>query len=82
VRSLTFDLAYSPLTQGEAVALVGASSNLGLPTELCWVPLSPPVTLDVSLLARRHNRSPAVSRFLEVAAEVSGELDWLVIPGS
>jgi DNA-binding transcriptional LysR family regulator len=77
VRSLTFDLAYSPVTRGEAVALVGASSNVGLPAELCWLPLSPPVTLDVSLLARRHNRSPAVSRFLEAAAEVSDELGWM-----
>ena len=77
VRSLTFDLAYSPVAQGEAVSLVGESSNVGLPAELCWVPISPPVTLVVSLLARRHNRSPAVTRLLEAAAEVSGELGWI-----
>ena len=41
VRTVSFDLAYSPLVQSRAVAVVGESSRFGLPDDLCWLPLSP-----------------------------------------
>jgi hypothetical protein len=40
------------------------------------VPLSEPVSLEVSFLARRHPRSAAVARLLDEATEVSRELGW------
>jgi DNA-binding transcriptional LysR family regulator len=77
LRRLSFDLAYSPVANGEAVAIIGESSRTGLPAELCWLPLSPPAALEVALLARRHNRSPAVDRMLGAATEISRGLGWL-----
>jgi DNA-binding transcriptional LysR family regulator len=76
LRTLTFDLAYSPVAGGEAVAIVGESSRAGLPDELCWVGLEPDTALAVSLVARRHKRSPAVAGLLETAADVARELGW------
>ncbi len=78
LRSLSFDLAYTPVLQGEAVAITGESSAaLGLPDELCWLPLTPPASLEVALLARRHKRSPAVDRMLASATEISSDLGWM-----
>jgi DNA-binding transcriptional LysR family regulator len=77
LRTLTFDLAYTPVAGGEAVAIVGESSRTGLPDELCWVPLAPEAALAVSLVARRHKRSPAVARLLESAEDVARELGWV-----
>ena len=76
LRSLSFDLAYTPVARGDAVAIIGESSRQGLPDELRWLPLSPPAALDVSLVARRYNRPPAVDRMLETALEVSAVLGW------
>lgn len=77
LRALSFDLAYTPVLQGGVVAIIGESSiSIGLPDELCWVPLSPPVRLEVALLSRQHNRSPAVDRLLEAATTVSSDLGW------
>jgi DNA-binding transcriptional LysR family regulator len=76
LRSLSFDLAYTPVARGDAVAIIGESSRQGLPDELRWLPLSPPAALDVSLVARRYNRPPAVDRMLETAVEVSAVLGW------
>ena len=77
LRSLSFDLAYTPVANGDAVAIIGESSRQGLPDELRWVPLSPRAALEVSLVARRYNRPPAVDRMLETAVEVSAALGWL-----
>jgi DNA-binding transcriptional LysR family regulator len=78
LRTLSFDLAYTPVLRGEAVVITGeSSSSLGLPEQLCWLPLSPSASFEVSLLARRHNRSPAVNRMLEAATTISGELGWI-----
>jgi DNA-binding transcriptional LysR family regulator len=77
LRTLSFDLAYTPVLRGDCVVITGeSSSSLGLPEQLRWLPLSPPVSFEVSLLARRHNRSPAVSRMLDAATTISGELGW------
>jgi DNA-binding transcriptional LysR family regulator len=78
LRTLSFDLAYTPVLRGEAVVITGeSSSSLGLPEQLCWLPLSPLTSFEVSLLARRHNRSPAVNRLLDAATTISGELGWI-----
>jgi DNA-binding transcriptional LysR family regulator len=78
LRTLSFDLAYTPVLRGEAVVITGeSSSSLGLPDDLVWLPLLPPASFAVSLLARRRNRSPAVSRMLDTATAISGELGWI-----
>jgi DNA-binding transcriptional LysR family regulator len=76
LRSLSFDLAYTPVANGEAVTIIGESSRQGLPAEMRWIPLSPPAALEVSLVARRYNRPAAVERMLDTAAEVSAALGW------
>jgi hypothetical protein len=77
LRRLSFDLAYTPVLRGEAVVITGEStSSLGLPEQLRWMPLFPSADFEVSLLARRHNRSPAVNRLLDSAAAISGEFGW------
>jgi len=78
LRTLSFDLAYTPVLRGEAVVITGESStSVGLPEQLRWLPLSPPASFEVSLLARRHNRSPAVDRMLDAATAICGELGWI-----
>jgi DNA-binding transcriptional LysR family regulator len=77
LRALTFDLRYSPIMRGEAVAIVGESTTSGLPGELCWLSLSPPASFEVSLIARSHGRSPAVDRMLDDAGEISEDLGWV-----
>jgi DNA-binding transcriptional LysR family regulator len=77
LRTLSFDLRYSPIVQGDAVSIVGVSTISGLPEELCWVALSPPACFEVSLIARPHNRSPAVSRILDAAVAVAQDLGWI-----
>ncbi len=77
LRTLTFDLTYGPILRGEAVAIIGESSRLDLPEELCWLPLSPAVSFEVSLLARSHSRSPAVDRMLDAATGVADALGWI-----
>jgi DNA-binding transcriptional LysR family regulator len=78
LRALSFDLAYTPVLQGGVVTIIGESSTLlGLPEELCWVPLSPEVSFEVSLLVRSHNRSPAVDRLMDGATGVADALGWI-----
>jgi len=77
LRTLSFDLRYSPIVHGDAVSIVGESTTSGLPHELCWVSLSPPASFEISLITRPHNRSPAVSRILDAAAAVAQELGWI-----
>jgi hypothetical protein len=74
---LSFDVAQTPVLQGDAVAIVGESSAAGLSGDLRWLPVEPAATLDVALLARRDNRSPAVDRLLEAAGNVADALCWV-----
>jgi DNA-binding transcriptional LysR family regulator len=76
LRAMSFDLGYGPIQRQEAVAIVGESSRLGLPDELCWVPLHPQVRLEVSFLVRSHNRRPVVDRILDAAGAIAAELQW------
>jgi DNA-binding transcriptional LysR family regulator len=77
LRALSFDLTYGPIQREEAVAIVGESSRVDLPEELRWLPLSPPVSFDLSLVARIHNRSPAVDRMLDAATGIADGLGWI-----
>jgi DNA-binding transcriptional LysR family regulator len=77
LRTLSFDLAHSPVVHAQGVAIIGESSRSGLSEELCWLPLSPPTAFDVSFITRRHRRSPAVERMLVTADEIAVELSWL-----
>ena len=77
LRSLVFDLSQAPVVNGDAVAIVGESSCSGLPAELAWRPLTPARSLGIDLVARRHDRSPAVGRLLDAADRISGELGWV-----
>jgi len=78
LRALSFDLAYTPVLQGGVIAIIGESSiTLGLPEELCWLPLSPPAGFEVSLLFRSHRRSPAVDRMLNAATGIADALGWI-----
>jgi DNA-binding transcriptional LysR family regulator len=77
LRTLSFDLTYGPILRDEAVAIVGESSRVDLPEELRWLPLAPPVSFDVSLVTRSHNRSPAVDRMLDAATGIADALGWI-----
>jgi DNA-binding transcriptional LysR family regulator len=78
LRALSFDLAYTPVLQGDVITIIGESSvTIGVPEELCWLPLSPPVSFEVSLLVRSHNRSPAVDRMLGAATGIADALGWI-----
>jgi DNA-binding transcriptional LysR family regulator len=77
LRAMTFDLRYGPIRGGEAVAIVGESATSGLPTDLAWVSIDPPACLEISLIARRHGRSAAVTRLLDSAEAVAQDLCWL-----
>lgn len=80
-RDLSFDLAQTPVHESKAIAIVGESTLVGLPSELAWLRLSPPATLPVSLLAPRIDRAPAVERLLDTAESVADELGWREAPG-
>jgi hypothetical protein len=77
LRTLTFDLGYTPILRAEAVAIIGESSRTGLPDALCWLPLVPPASFEVGMLARRHNRSRAVDRMLDAATGIADALGWI-----
>ena len=76
LRDLSFDLAQTPVREGKAVAIVGESTLVGLPTDLVWLPLSPPAALEVRLLALGLDRAPAVERVLDTAEEIADEFGW------
>ncbi len=75
-RAVSFDLAQTPVVAGEAVAIVGESSRLGLPGELTWLRLQPPAGLETRLVARALGRTPATDRLLAAAEEIADELGW------
>jgi DNA-binding transcriptional LysR family regulator len=77
LRTLSFDLAYTPVARGEAIAIVAESSTHGLPGDLRWLPLSPPAHLDVALIAAAcGERAPSVERTRAAALEIAEEFGW------
>jgi DNA-binding transcriptional LysR family regulator len=77
VRTIRFDPALTPLVRGEAVAITGASSQVGLSAELRWLPIAPPAHLEIGLVVRRYGRSPALDALLGSATAVAAERGWL-----
>jgi len=77
LRTVSFDLAQTPVGRGDAVAIVGESTRDGLPDDLCWLPLDPPADLEIALVARRNRRSPALDQVLDAAGPIAVELGWL-----
>ena len=75
-RSVTLDLAQTPIVAGEAIAIVGESSRSGVPDELVWLPLEPPATLEVQLLVRSARRTPAADAVVAAAEAIADELGW------
>jgi DNA-binding transcriptional LysR family regulator len=75
-RSVSFDLVQTPVSDGLAVAIVGESTGSSLPAGLTWVPLAPPVALEVTLLVRRDTRSPVTNHLLDAAAEIADRYGW------
>jgi hypothetical protein len=71
-RTVAVDLAFTPVAEGRAVAIVGESASA---PGLVWRPVG--ATLDVHLLARPLNRTPATARFIDAAREIALDLGWL-----
>ncbi len=75
--TLSFDLGYDTVAREKAVVIIGESARGGLPDELCWLPLLPSASFEVSVLARSRNRSPAVDRMLDAAIGIADALGWI-----
>jgi hypothetical protein len=71
-RTVAVDFAFTPVAEGEAVAIVGESASA---PGLVWRPIG--ATLDIHLLARPLNRSPATTRLLAEAEEIARALGWI-----
>ena len=76
-RSAELDLAQTPIVDGRAVAVVGESSRTVLPAAVTWVALSPPAALEVAVVVRARDRSPAVAGLLAAARGAATRLGWL-----
>jgi hypothetical protein len=76
-RHVAFDLGFTPVRAGEAFAIVGESARPGPGDALVWLALDPPVAFEIHLLAHAVNRTPATTRFLELAREIAEDLGWL-----
>ena len=62
------------------MTIVGASARPEPGSALVWRPIDPPAELDVHLLVRAVDRSPATNRFLSTALAVAETLGWLCRP--
>jgi DNA-binding transcriptional LysR family regulator len=76
LRDLSVDLQQTPVLEGRAVAIVGESTHATVPPSLTWVPLRGSAALEIRLLARTLNRTPAVDAFLAAAQAVADDLGW------
>ncbi|MCX5175388.1 LysR family transcriptional regulator [Streptomyces goshikiensis] len=79
-RQLSFDAAHMPVTQGQAVSVVGESARPGLPAGLVWRPLSPAAAIEIHLLTRGTAERPATARLLQVASRTARTHGWLHSP--
>lgn len=77
LRDLVADLTYTPIVDGQAIAISGESVKGALPAALCWVPLAPIACFDVSLVVRAHRRPAALDALLRAAADAAADLGWL-----
>lgn len=81
-RSVTLDLAQTPVVAGDAVAIVGCSSRIGLPGELVWLPIRPVAALETRLIASALGRTAAAERLLTAAEAIADERGWREAAGS
>lgn len=72
-----FDAGHTPVAQGRAVTIVGASTLPGLPAGLVWRPLAPSETIEIHLLTRGRAPRPALAHLLRAASAVTREHGWL-----
>ena len=77
LRGQDFDASYTPVSSGAAVTIVGESGRVGLPAGLVWLPLDPVVLVEVHLITRGRQHSPAIDRLVRVAEETSRQHGWL-----
>jgi DNA-binding transcriptional LysR family regulator len=77
VRGLDFDASYTPVASGKAVTIVGETGRVGLPAGLVWLPLEPADPVQIHLITRGQNRSPAIERLVKVAVEKSRQQGWV-----
>jgi LysR family transcriptional regulator, benzoate and cis,cis-muconate-responsive activator of ben and cat genes len=77
-RPVAFDPTQRVIRDGHAIGLVGASSLAGIADGLRWVPLADPAPrLEVQLVLRDGEPSPAVDRFERVAVAFAAAAGWL-----
>jgi DNA-binding transcriptional LysR family regulator len=77
LRTLSFDVAHTPVASGEAVAVVGESARAGLAAGLVWRPLEDAPPVEVHLLTRGPAPRPATAKLLRAAAETARARGWL-----
>jgi len=82
VRGLDFDASYTPVASGAAVTLVGESGRVGLPAGLVWLPLEPAEAVEIHLITRGENHSPAIERLIAIAVETSLQHGWMLPPSA
>jgi len=80
VRGQHYETSYGPVSSGEAVTMVGASGQVGLPAGLLWLPLDPAAAMEVHLINRTDERSASVERVLRVAEAAAERNGWLKPP--
>jgi DNA-binding transcriptional LysR family regulator len=77
-RPVAFDPTQRVIREGHAIGLVGASSLAGIADGLRWVPLADPAPrLEVQLVLRDGEPSPAADRFERVAVAFAAAAGWL-----
>ena len=81
LRKMATDFSHAPIVAGRAISVSGESVKDTLPGTLRWIPLSPPVSFDVSLLARAHRRPATLDALLRTAGEAAAGLGWLDAAG-
>ena len=74
LRDVTVDFQHTPVLQGRAVAIVGESTSASIPPRLRWAAL--PAALEVRLVVRALDRTPAVDRVLATAEAIADALGW------
>jgi DNA-binding transcriptional LysR family regulator len=77
-RPVAFDPTERAIREGRGLGLVGASSAGALPAGLCWVPLAGPAArVEVQLVLREGDPSPAADRFERIAVAHAAAAGWL-----
>jgi LysR family transcriptional regulator, benzoate and cis,cis-muconate-responsive activator of ben and cat genes len=77
-QPISFDPGQRAILEGRAIGLVGASSELSLVENLCWVPLADPAPrLDIALVIAQGRPQPLVQNFEEVAIRSATKAGWL-----